>query len=199
VLIRVRAFGLNHADVCMRSGASPAAIPVLGIECAGTVEEDPSGRLAYGTTVIALVGGMARTRNGSYAELVTVPASNVVAVQTALREGDRVLIRGGTSSLGQAAVNIAAGAGASVRAKGRVCLAGFLGGLAPVRDFDPLADAPSGVQLGRSRSPCSASTRSPRRTGRWRRTRRRASSSCAFRAGRPGGGSRPSPSRRPCA
>jgi NADPH:quinone reductase-like Zn-dependent oxidoreductase len=226
VLIRVRAFGLNHADTYMRSGVWPFGIPALGIECAGTVEEDPSGRLAHGATVVALVGGMARTRNGSYAELVTVPASNVVAVETALpwpelaaipevyatawsalhgnlalRRGDRVLIRGGTSSLGQAAINIAAAAGATVlattrsearaplllelgadrvliddgalagrgepldavlelvgnatlrdslacvRPKGRVCLAGFLGGLDPVPDFDPLADLPSGVEL----------------------------------------------------
>src|SRR5690349_4292292 len=84
VLIRVRAFGLNHADTYMRSGVWPFGIPVLGIECAGTVEEDPSGRLAHGATVVALVGGMARTRNGSYAELVTVPASNVVPVETGL-------------------------------------------------------------------------------------------------------------------
>ena len=34
-----------------------------------------------------------------------------------------------------------------VRAKGRVCQIGFLGGLEPVADFNPLADLPSGVQL----------------------------------------------------
>lgn len=45
VLIRVKAFGLNHADTYMRSGIWPFGIPVLGIEAAGTVEEDPSGRL----------------------------------------------------------------------------------------------------------------------------------------------------------
>jgi NADPH:quinone reductase-like Zn-dependent oxidoreductase len=55
VLIRVRAFGLNHADTYMRSGVWPFGIPVLGIECAGTVEQDPSGRLAQGATVVALV------------------------------------------------------------------------------------------------------------------------------------------------
>ena len=36
---------------------------------------------------------------------------------------------------------------ACVRPKGRVCLAGFLGGLDPVPDFNPLADLPSGVEL----------------------------------------------------
>jgi NADPH:quinone reductase-like Zn-dependent oxidoreductase len=35
----------------------------------------------------------------------------------------------------------------SVRVRGRVCQLGFLGGLAPVAEFNPLADMPSGVQL----------------------------------------------------
>lgn len=231
VLIRVKAFGLNHADTYMRSGVWQFGIPVLGIEAAGTVEQDPSGELAPGTTVVAIVGGMARNRNGSYAELVTVPKSNVVAVQTglswpelaaipevyatawvalhgnlALAPGETVLIRGATSSVGQAAVNIAVDFGArviattrseartsrlrelgahevlidngelaeqvrqthpagvdavldlvgnkvlrdslqSVRPKGRVCQIGFLAGLEPVSDFNPLLDLPSGVQL----------------------------------------------------
>jgi NADPH:quinone reductase len=83
-LIRVRAFGLNHADTYMRSGVWAFGIPVLGIEAAGTVEQDPSGQLAQGTRVVAIVGGMARTTNGSYAELVSVPATNVVPVQSTL-------------------------------------------------------------------------------------------------------------------
>src|SRR6266704_4862390 len=75
VLIRVRAFGLNHAETYMRSGAWGKVAQVTGIECAGTVQADPNGRLAAGTPVIAILGGMGRTRNGSYAELVTVPRS----------------------------------------------------------------------------------------------------------------------------
>jgi NADPH:quinone reductase-like Zn-dependent oxidoreductase len=92
VLIRVKAFGLNHADTYMRSGVWPFGIEVLGIECAGVVEEDPGGELAPGTAVVALVGGMARTRNGSYAELVTVPAANVVPVKTTLSWADLAAI-----------------------------------------------------------------------------------------------------------
>ena len=84
VLIAVRAFGLNHAEAYMRSGNFGEVAQVTGIECAGTVVADPSGRLAEGTAVVAILGGMGRTRNGSYAELVTVPASNVVQVSTAL-------------------------------------------------------------------------------------------------------------------
>jgi len=230
ILIRVRAFGLNHADAYMRSGAWGKVAQVPGIECAGTVAADPAGRLAVGTPVVAILGGMGRTRNGSYAELVTVPAPNVVPVRTSLdwtslvaipevyatawsalfgnldlRPGQTVLVRGATSALGQAAVNVAAGAGVTVlastrradragllrgigaatvltdggrladevadrglavdgvldvvgntvlrdslrvvRPRGRVCQVGFLGGLAPVDGFDPLADLPSGVQL----------------------------------------------------
>jgi len=231
VLIRVRAFGLNHADTYMRSGVWSFGIPVLGIECAGVVEQDPSGRHAPGATVVALVGGLARDRNGSYAELVTVPASNVVEVRTQLswtdlaaipevyatawvalhgnlgvEQGQIVMVRGATSAVGRAAVNLAVDDGATViattrtpghaaplrglgaaavliddgelavqvrgpyphgidavldlvgnsvlrdslrcvRARGRVCQIGFLGGLEPVVDFNPLADLPSGVAL----------------------------------------------------
>jgi len=215
----------------MRSGIWPFGIPVLGIEAAGTVEADPSGRLEPGAAVVAVVGGMARTRNGSYAELVSVPAANVVPIETslswpelaaipevyatawtalhsnlALQSGQSVLIRGATSTVGQAAVNIARDLGAhviattrnparepqlyelgahevliddgelagkvrathpdgidavlelvgnsvlrdslkAVRPTGGVCLVGFLGGLEPIADFDPLMDLPSGVRL----------------------------------------------------
>lgn len=230
VLIRVKAFGLNHAEAYMRAGAWGDVAAVPGIECAGSVEADPSGRLAPGTRVVAVLGGMGRTRNGSYAELVTVPATNVTAVDSSLgwaelaavpevyatawnglfgnlglRPGERVLVRGATSSLGQAAVNLAVDHGAkvlattrdrahaplleglgaeevliddgrlaaqvdrsgrtvdavfdlvgnnalrdslaTVRPRGRVCQLGFLGGFEPVRDFDPITDLPSGVQL----------------------------------------------------
>ena len=144
VLIRVAAFGLNHAEAYMRSGAWGKVAHVPGIECAGTVRADPSGRLAAGTAVVAILGGMGRTRNGSYAELVAVPASNVVPVSTSLsctdlvalpevyatawaglhqnlglRAGQTVLVRGATSALGQAAVNIAAEEGMTVIATTR--------------------------------------------------------------------------------
>jgi NADPH:quinone reductase-like Zn-dependent oxidoreductase len=144
VLIRVRAFGLNHADTYMRAGVWSFGIPVLGIECAGVVEEDPDGRFAPGAAVVALVGGLARDRNGTYAELVTVPATNVVAVDTAMtwadlaaipavystawvalnanlavRRGETLLVRGATSAVGRAAVNLAVDQGVTVIATAR--------------------------------------------------------------------------------
>ena len=176
VLIRVRAFGLNHADAYMRSGAWGKVAQVPGIECAGTVAADPGGQLAVGTPVVAILGGMGRTRNGSYAELVTVPASNVIPVRTSLpwtslvaipevyatawsalfgimdlRPGQTVLVRGATSALGQAAVNIAAGAGltvlASTRRADRAGLLEKLGAAAVLTDGGRLGDKVAGRGL----------------------------------------------------
>lgn len=144
VLIAVKAFGLNHAEVYFRKGVWGDVSEITGIECAGVVKADPDGRFAPGQKVLAVVGGMGRNINGSYAELVNVPASNVVAIETdlpweelaalpesyatawtslcgilAVKAGLSVLIRGATSALGQAAVNIAAQIGARVIATTR--------------------------------------------------------------------------------
>jgi NADPH2:quinone reductase len=144
VLVRIKAFGLNRAELYMRDGSWGDLAPVPGIECAGLIEADPSGQLAIGTPVVAIMGGMGRSRNGTYAELVSVPAASVVAVQTALswtdlvaipevyaaawsglhhnvavQPGQSLLVRGATSALGQAAVNIASELGAYVIATTR--------------------------------------------------------------------------------
>jgi NADPH:quinone reductase-like Zn-dependent oxidoreductase len=144
VLIDVRAFGLNHAEVYFRQGAWGDVAEISGIECVGLVKHDPGGRLASGRKVAALVGGMGRSINGSYAEQVSVPASNVVPIESELAwedlaaipesyatawtslvgvlklaAGETVAIRGATSALGQAAVNIATQAGARVIATTR--------------------------------------------------------------------------------
>lgn len=139
VLVEVKAFGLNHAECYFRSGAWGDSAEITGIECAGIVREDPAGHFEPGARVIAMVGGLGRALNGSYAELVAVPRSNVAAITTELpwaelaalpesyatawaavmgilsvREGQILLVRGATSALGQAAVNIARHAGAHV-------------------------------------------------------------------------------------
>ena len=60
VLIKVRAFGINRAETQMRAGLwFPPVATVSGIECVGQVEYDPSGSLAHGQTVAAIMGGMA--------------------------------------------------------------------------------------------------------------------------------------------
>jgi NADPH:quinone reductase-like Zn-dependent oxidoreductase len=144
VVIEVKAFGLNHAEIYFRKGLWGDVARVSGIECVGVVRADPDGRFAAGQTVAALMGGMGRTIDGSYAEFTRVPAANVVALDTtlpweqlaaipesyatawtclarnlALAPGRTVLIRGATSALGQAAVNIAVGMGAQVIATTR--------------------------------------------------------------------------------
>jgi NADPH:quinone reductase len=133
VLIEVKAFGVNHAETHMRKGEWPEIAEVSGIECVGTVKADPDGRLGVGQTVVALMGGMGRTINGSYAEYTNVPGTNFVPIQTdlswealaaipesyatawsclygnlGLQAGQTVVIRGASSALGQAALNIAA-------------------------------------------------------------------------------------------
>jgi NADPH2:quinone reductase len=144
VIIEVKAFGLNHAEIYFRKGAWGDVAEISGIECVGVVKSDPDRRFVAGQKVMAIVGGMGRSFNGSYAEVASVPASNVVAVKTDLpweelaaipesyatawsslsgilkvTAGQIVAIRGATSALGQAAVNIAAHAGARVIATTR--------------------------------------------------------------------------------
>jgi NADPH:quinone reductase-like Zn-dependent oxidoreductase len=144
VLIEVKAFGLNHAEIYFRRGLWGEVAEISGIECVGLVRDDSSGRLAPGRTVAAMVGGLGRSLDGSYAELVSVPAANVAPIDSDLSwevlaavpesfatawvsmigildvtAGQRVLIRGATSALGLAAVAIAAEAGAHVVATTR--------------------------------------------------------------------------------
>jgi len=80
VRIRVRAFGLNRAEVYRRAGKmGPITAPVVpGIEAVGEVLEDPSGTLRTGQRVATAMGGLQFSRAGSYAEEVTVLRSNVV-------------------------------------------------------------------------------------------------------------------------
>jgi NADPH:quinone reductase len=139
VLIKVKALGINRAEMYMRMGLFGEVTPVSGIECVGQVEYDPSGTLHYGQTVATITGGMGRTRNGSYAEYTCVPLQNVFPLKTDLDwatlaaipesyatawsclfaniriSADQVLfVRGGTSALGQAAINIAKQEGVTV-------------------------------------------------------------------------------------
>jgi len=88
VLIEVRAFGVNHAETHMRKGEWPEATEISGIELAGRVKADSSGRLAPGQTVVAFMGGMGRSISGSYAELANPPAANVLPIETDLAWAD---------------------------------------------------------------------------------------------------------------
>jgi NADPH:quinone reductase len=175
VVIEVKAFGLNHAEMHMRRGEWAEAAPVSGIECVGLVKAAPGGEFPVGAKVAALMGGLGRTINGSCAEYTRALASNVALIESDLpwaelaaipetyatawtclfrnleiAQGQTLVIRGGTSSFGQAAIQLAVNAGARVIAttrNGRACLAGWLGGLGPIRDFNPLLQMASGVYL----------------------------------------------------
>ena len=60
VVIEVKSFGLNHAEIYFRKGVWGDVAEISGIECVGFVKEDPEGRFYPGQKVAALVGGMGR-------------------------------------------------------------------------------------------------------------------------------------------
>jgi NADPH2:quinone reductase len=92
VVIEVKAFGLNHAELHMRRGEWAEAAPVSGIECVGLVHACPGGEFPVGAKVAALMGGLGRTINGSYAEYTRVPAPNVALIESGLPWADLAAI-----------------------------------------------------------------------------------------------------------
>jgi NADPH:quinone reductase-like Zn-dependent oxidoreductase len=146
VLIAVKAFGLNRSELFTRQGLSPDVIfpRILGIEAVGVVEDAPGKEFASGDVVATAMGGMGRQFDGSYAEYTCVPARQVQVLNTALgwdvlgalpemlqtawgslnkslrlEPGQRLLIRGGTTSVGLAAAAIGKNHGAFVAATTR--------------------------------------------------------------------------------
>src|ERR1700748_3048666 len=84
VVIQIKAFGLNHAEMHMRRGEWAEAAKVSGIECVGVVKACPGGEFPIGAKVAALMGGLGRTINGSYAEYTRAPATNVALIDADL-------------------------------------------------------------------------------------------------------------------
>lgn len=146
VLIRVKAFGLNRSELFTRQGHSPSVVfpRVLGIECVGVVEAAPGTDLQVGQTVAAAMGEMGRAYDGGYAEYTLVPASQAIPLHTTLpwdvlaaipetyltawgslfdamdiQPGQSLLVRGGTSSVGMASIEIAKDLGLHVLATTR--------------------------------------------------------------------------------
>lgn len=134
VLIKVKAFGLNRSELMTRKGYSPNVVfpRVLGIECVGEVVENPSGEYQKGQRVTAFMGGMGRDFDGSYAEYTRLPKSIIYPFESTLdwqilgaipemfqtvygslflalkiQKGESILVRGGTSSIGTLAIQLA--------------------------------------------------------------------------------------------
>lgn len=109
---------------------------VLGIEATGVVAEAPGNQLAKGSVVVTAMGGLGRKFDGGYAEYTCVPADQVILIQSfepedmdwallgampemyqtaygaltralKLQKSDRLLVRGGTSSVGLVAASLA--------------------------------------------------------------------------------------------
>jgi NADPH2:quinone reductase len=138
VLIQVAAAGINRPDVAQRQGhypPPPGASEIPGLEIAGEVVAIGFGAHGYalGDRVCALVAG------GGYAEYAAVPVLQVLPVPAGLdfieaaslpetfftvwtnlferggcRAGQTVLVHGGTSGIGVAAIQLAHAFGARV-------------------------------------------------------------------------------------
>jgi NADPH:quinone reductase-like Zn-dependent oxidoreductase len=64
-IIKIKGFGLNHAEMHMRRGEWAESMPIIGIECVGLVVACPGKEFAIGTPVAALMGGLGRTIMGA--------------------------------------------------------------------------------------------------------------------------------------
>ena len=146
-LVRVKGAGLNRSELRTRQGHSPSVTfpRVLGIECVGIMAASTDPLLPEGATVAAVMGEMGREFDGGYAEYALLPNSLLMPVTTTLpwdvlaalpetyltAQGSldalgvtpgsqgRLLIRGGTSSVGLAAASIASGYGVTTAATTR--------------------------------------------------------------------------------
>src|SRR5712692_2784823 len=152
IRIRVRAAGVNRADLLQREGhypPPPDASPILGMECAGEVIEVAAGVAGWriGDRAMALLPG------GGYAEEVVVDAGSAMHVPEALsfeeagampevfltahlnvfelaraKRGETLLVHGGGSGVGTAATTLGKLAGLRVMVtvgsdeKGRRCV-----------------------------------------------------------------------------
>jgi NADPH2:quinone reductase len=141
LLIRVIASGVNRPDVLQRMGlypVPPGASDIPGLEVAGVIDQGDSGELAaaglhLGDRVCALVAG------GGYAQWCVAPIAQCLPIPNGLSDieaaslpetfftvwsnlidrgrlvaGETVLIQGGTSGIGVAAIQLAKAIGARV-------------------------------------------------------------------------------------
>ena len=143
VLVKIKAFGMNHSEQILRLSEIRADYiqkPIIpGIECVGEITDPSDSGFRAGQKVAALMGGMGRSFHGSYAEYALLPAKQLFAIDSDLPwnrlaavpetyftawgslfqnlrlcPDDTLLIRGATSALGYAAMQLAKALGCKV-------------------------------------------------------------------------------------
>ena len=143
VLVRVKGFGMNHSEQILRLSEIEQLYirkPLIpGIECVGEISDPSDSDYKKGQKVLAFMGGMGRSFNGSYAEYALIPTKQVFSFESDLawnklaaipetyftawgslfeclhlNSKDTLLIRGATSALGYASIQLAKAVGCKV-------------------------------------------------------------------------------------
>lgn len=143
VLVKVLGFGLNHSEFVLRTSEINASYinkPIIpGIECVGRIEQSLDERYKKGDLVCSMMGGMGRNYNGSYAQYTLIPINKVFHIHSnlpieylsaipetyftawgslfeclRLNKNDILLVRGATSALGYASMQLAKALGCRV-------------------------------------------------------------------------------------
>ena len=138
VLVQVEAFSVNRADLLQRRGLyppPPGASPILGLDVAGYVVQRGSSEVAWseGDRVFGIVAG------GGYARYAAVPADHLMPIpenlsfveaaaaaevfvvahanifgEADMKPGEALLVHGGGSGVGTAAIQLAKARGLTV-------------------------------------------------------------------------------------
>jgi putative PIG3 family NAD(P)H quinone oxidoreductase len=138
ILIKVAAVGINRPDIIQRNGLYPppaGASEILGLECAGTIEKVGKNVTQWhiGDKICALLSG------GGYAEYAVADQGSILPIPNGLsmveaaalpetfftvwsnvfdrgqlKKNETILIHGGTSGIGTAAIQMAKIMGAKV-------------------------------------------------------------------------------------
>lgn len=140
-VIKIHAFPVHRYEVLTRAGGSPSVkFPrVIGVEAVGEIyAPSASSKLQKGQKVITFMGGLGRAFDGSYQEYALVPDKIIYPVSfdgtwtelaaypetfytaygalkaTKLEQGQSLLVRGGTTGVGMAALVLGKALGLTV-------------------------------------------------------------------------------------